>query len=48
MTTEVVPVRFNGVVGMAMRRWYIVVLGLLVTLPLSFVAAHQVDRKSVV
>lgn len=45
MTTEVVPVRFNGVVGMAMRRWYIVVLGLLVTLPLSFVAAHQVAPK---
>lgn len=43
MTIEAVPVRFNGVVGMAMRRWYIVVIGMLVTIPLSILAAQHVQ-----
>jgi hypothetical protein len=42
MSSDVAPVKFNGVVGMAMRRWYLVLIGMLVTLPLSYLAAQHV------
>lgn len=42
MSEELVPVRFNGVVGMAMRRWYIVLVGLLLTIPSSYLAAQRI------
>lgn len=45
MTTDVAPVKFNGVVGMALRRWYIVFAGLLLTLPLCVLAAQHVAPK---
>lgn len=45
MTTDVAPVKFSGVVGMALRRWYIVFAGLLLTFPLSVLAAQHVAPK---
>jgi hypothetical protein len=42
MTTDAGPVRLNGVLGLATRRWYLVLAGLLVTLPLAYLAAQHV------
>jgi hypothetical protein len=42
MASDAAPVKLNGVVGLASRRWYLIVAGLLVTLPLSNQAAQHV------
>jgi len=42
MASDATPVKLNGLVGLATRRWYLIVVGLLVTLPLSSLAAQHV------
>lgn len=42
MASDAAPVRFNGVVGLVTRRWYVVLVGLLLTLPLAYLAAQYV------
>lgn len=43
MAPDSAPVRLNGVIGLVTRRWYVVVVGLLLTLPLSYQAAQLVS-----
>lgn len=43
MAPDTAPVRLNGVLGLVTRRWYLVIVGLLLTLPLSYQAAQMVS-----
>jgi hypothetical protein len=42
MNSELASMRFTGVVGMAVRRWYVVLVGLMLTVPASYLAAQHV------
>ncbi|WP_193608104.1 hypothetical protein [Nocardioides lijunqiniae] len=43
MASDAEAVRFNGVLGLVTRRWYFVIAGLLVTLPLTHLATQRVS-----
>jgi hypothetical protein len=45
MAVDASPGTFNGVAAMAMRRWYLVAIGLVLVVPLSYLAAQHVSPK---